>query len=1603
MTLTFLMIIFYFLVQVPSVQRWGVNKLTAYFEEQWGANVKIDGFRLGFTEMLAIEGLLMETPQGDTLIAIGELRCSFNAHLMSLVMSRLDLSSLYLKDVYVNLIREDGVYNYQFIVDYFKTGGSDGGKKPFRLKLEEVSLVNVNFLMDQKDKGFKMRSSIPAGTMQLNDMSLPDAVFDFSSIWINKPEIEISISEDTRDIITQKDIVEVIEDALESDTIEDPDFKILAERFLLDGGNFRMYNNTTYEFEDSQKDAFDDNYIDLNDIHIELESVSVAEVDVAAEICLIKFKTASGWELSRLQAGQFRMNAQMIQLEQFDLQTPTSHLKDALTFRFRSFSDFSEFEDKIMMDARLNESYLSMQDLFYFAPQLKNNRFFINHNKDKIVLSGRVRGRVNNLRGEDLLITLPGNTTFSGEFSGRDFSTPNETILNIEIEDLNTNIQSIKQLIPGLSLPENFNKLGRIRFSGRFDGFYEDFVTFGTLQTDLGQIKTDIQMNIVEGTSKATYRGKLEANNFNLSKWIDNDEFGRISFKAEVKNGTGLTLETVNANMVASVSSLVFRKYEYKNIQFIGSLKRNLISGKLNVKDENMDFTFDGTIDYLSEYPEFDFVSEINNLDLFALNLVNKPLTVSGDIKSNIKIRDISSMHGTASLKDVVISGGEKSFTVIDSLNIIASFIDQPYKTFELYSDILDLSLLGQYDFTSIYPAITNILVRKHPNFSTLLGIQDENANIQSNDFAFDLHLKDSRNLLENFNIPIGRIRDFKFNGNFTNQLNSSFQYEINQLVLPSFTMENVQIDSLLLVAYGNDNSSDLIFNFRHGLIAGVEIVPLDGNITLNNDTLAFNFGSASIMKSFENLDINGKFFMVDDKYHVSFDFLEFEALNNRWKIAEKNFIQFSDSSIYTRNLRFSNGDGMIDISSTGNFGALIQGNDIDIAIFNKSLENTGLKLIGDASFKAEIDNIKTMEGLRIETGIRHFGLNDLLLGKLNANATMNDTKSNLIFNADIGDIEKTLHLDGYYVLPGSDMAGKKYIYEMEAEFDHFPLKVSEFFLNDLIKDTEGTVLGKFTMKGDSLLREVGGEIRIVNAASRLAFLGTRYTIDDAVVKINNTFIDLDSIILGDDLNNKALLRGGMSHSLFDDIRMNLRISSPMFQVLNLQKGENDLFYGKAQGKIDVQIGGSFEETDITVVAETGPNSVISIPLSSAKEAQEQNFIVFINREDGTQENNKVASLKGLSLLMNVAITPDAELQLIFDERTGDIIKGSGRGNIVMELPRNGDFQMNGEFEIEKGEYPFKALVVLDKAFSVKRGGTIIWYGDPLNAYIDLEAEYKGLRTSPYNFISDYIRGDENITKEAKKPTDVDLALKLTGPLLQPAIQFDIQFPTLVGELKNYADNKLRTISADPNELNRVAIGLLAFRGFLPQASDLLSTSAISSTLSSTLTEWVTNQMRVYVNEYLLDTLSRNSFISGLDLDFGLILNPDFADRDLQELPGLGQSQFFIRPRFQLFDDRVLVDFGLNTIGNLDSETGGGFGGDINVEYAFGLARRLRLRFYSQDQPAVFGRRTMFGTGLVYRREYDTFSDIFRFRRKTYTPAPATIKTEEDPDVSGDK
>ena len=69
-------------------------------------------------------------------------------------------------------------------------------------------------------------------------------------------------------------------------------------------------------------------------------------------------------------------------------------------------------------------------------------------------------------------------------------------------------------------------------------------------------------------------------------------------------------------------------------------------------------------------------------------------------------------------------------------------------------------------------------------------------------------------------------------------------------------------------------------------------------------------------------------------------------------------------------------------------------------------------------------------------------------------------------------------------------------------------------------------------------------------------------------------------------------------------------------------------------------------------------------------------------------------------------VTRDADIKLIFDEKIGDVIQGTGNGNLIMEIDRVGNFNMFGSYEVYDGKYDFTLQNVIDKKFRMVQGGT---------------------------------------------------------------------------------------------------------------------------------------------------------------------------------------------------------------------------------------------------------------------------------------------------------
>jgi hypothetical protein len=341
--------------------------------------------------------------------------------------------------------------------------------------------------------------------------------------------------------------------------------------------------------------------------------------------------------------------------------------------------------------------------------------------------------------------------------------------------------------------------------------------------------------------------------------------------------------------------------------------------------------------------------------------------------------------------------------------------------------------------------------------------------------------------------------------------------------------------------------------------------------------------------------------------------------------------------------------------------------------------------------------------------------------------------------------------------------------------------------------------------------------------------------------------------------------------------------------------------------------------------------------------------------------------------------------EIIFDEEVGDILRGQGNGSLSLLIPRDGDLRMFGTYTITEGSYLFTLFDVINKEFSVRPGGTVNWTGDPFEARINISADYENLETPILNFIQEYIVNDTDgkLTTDASRATDVDLSLQLAGLLTKPDISFDIGFPNLDGQLESFANNKRRLLLLDQNELNRQVFGLIVAGQFLP--SDL--SLGISDVFVNTVSEWLSNYFSILLNDLVKNAFGEDAFISSFDFDVAYS-NYRNATSLNASATATGRGSAFEFSFSRDLNNRTTLKSDLNVFNN-DAFRGGNsasgtfVGNNIVLEYVLNDSRTLKLRGYQRLEPDIAGaRRFQVGTGLSWRREFNSFKEFFSSLKK---------------------
>ena len=500
--------------------------------------------------------------------------------------------------------------------------------------------------------------------------------------------------------------------------------------------------------------------------------------------------------------------------------------------------------------------------------------------------------------------------------------------------------------------------------------------------------------------------------------------------------------------------------------------------------------------------------------------------------------------------------------------------------------------------------------------------------------------------------------------------------------------------------------------------------------------------------------------------------------------------------------------------------------------------------------------------------------------------------------------------------------------------------------------------MGEIAVEGEGDAPLLNGLLKLDKSKFHVNYLNTSYSVDDQII-VQPDFIGFNLIKIIDSKGSPAIATGTVFHDNYSKFNYDIGLEFTNFFSLNTTAKDNELFYGVGYASGNANIAGYSNKLILELDLKTEKGTDFKIPLEEGVDVSNSDFLVFTNSPDYNKEKAEEVDLSGIDLSFDLEITPDAKLQIIFDEQIGDIIKAQGNGDLNMIINSIGDFNIYGQYLVDKGDYLFTLQNVINKRFEIAQGSSIYWDGDPYQAVLNMSAIYK-LRAPLYDLFP------SDSSDDFKRRTPIELALKLNDNLMVPSINFDISLPEASEQTKRQLQSVLYINNTDvnPQEMNQQVFGLLVLNRFLPSSTSGATDGGYNAGAQSL------NNGYEFVSNQLSNWASRLSD----KFDVGLKYQP--ADE-------LNTDQFDVSVSTQFFQDRLTFDGNLGYTGdNPDLQNqNSGFVGEFTAVYKLNKDGRYRVKGFNRSVTnSLLQLNSPYtqGIGLFYREDFDTLGELWR-------------------------
>ncbi|WP_207431149.1 translocation/assembly module TamB domain-containing protein [Sabulibacter ruber] len=1426
--------------------------------------------------------------------------------------------------------------------------------RPFK----SVLLQNVRVLDRQKKTLFYIGEA--DADISFFNLFKPDRLH-IASLTLTEPEANL-IKYKGSDTLNMSTFISSLANLITKDTTQASkpfDFKI--DEIVLKNGHFTYHN---------YNDPFIPYGLDYQHLDLERISGKFSDIQIKGDTIhtlITSLTTIDKKSKTYLKDLDTRMTfaPTFWEWDKLNLRVNNSHLANYVRFDYRVFWNFKEFNDSMNVTASFDSTYVTSDDIALFAPVLKDWN-------EKVLLSGKVKGKVKNFRAQDVDIRYGKYTHITGDISADGLPNFRNTFADLVLGPSSINARDIRHFLPKKAY-DMAARAGTVKLKGEFTGFYNDFVANGAFQSALGNVVSDINLKFDKNNiDRSAYSGYLRTSGFDVGGLLgDRSVLKTVALDGRVQ-GSGFSLETAKLNIDARVNAINVNNYNFRNIVVNADLSRQTFNGDLSIKDPNLNMSATGQINLQNNRQVFDLRANVKRADLRSLGFTNQGVVLSTNADVDFTGIKLDEIAGLAEFKNTTLAYSGRTVN-IDSLTVESHFHDG-IRELHVGSEVMALRAGGNFLYSRLFADLQTLVEEYRLNLENnpikIANYYRRKSPMPPASYEVDLdvHLRHIDPVLQAF-APGISISDFStLEGTFRNGPTSVLtligQMDTIRYGKYEFYQNNVEVTSSKLWNTPDVLANAIITSDRQNLGGAGNTEKLYVEGVWNERLISFSSNIAQTGTT-NRANISGNVAFEQDKIQIVFNRSNINVLDKIWSISPQNTIVFEDGVVRFDNITLSNGPQSVNI-----FGVLSRNPQdlLTVNLTNFRLENLNplltSKIDGRLNGQLELRDLYKDVHLTSQITVDTFLIDNQLIGNIAGTTNWNNRESRMSVDLGISrDAKKVLSLTGTYDPDG----GQKEL-DLLAVLDDAQLKIVEPVLKTIMSDLGGTMDGRVRISGRLTGPILKGSVMVTDGSFVFNYLNTKYTFSDRVFFTEND-ISFQNVRVRDIYNNVAIVNGGIFHDGFSNMVLDLRARFNRFMVLNTTRADNPLYYGTAFATGEVTALGSTSNLQVNVTARSENNTSIAIPLDNSTTLERQNFITFVNNNPAVRDTARTdttttivrrgVDLSGIRLNFNLDVDENAYIELIFDERTGDIIRGRGRGNIRMEIDTRGEFAMYGNYEIVQGRYNFTMLGVINKEFNVRPGGTVTWNGDPLEGLLKLTATYTQ-RVSLAPILGD-LSQEEQQSAAARSRYPVTAVMELDGPLTTPQIRLNLEFNDPPSLLEDQITRYLTNIRNDEQELNRQVFSLLAFKRL--SAQDELQVGLGVGDLGSSVGELFSNQLSYWLSQ--IDT--------NLEVDIGV---SGYGNQVLDDVQ-LRLSYTFLEGRLKVTREGSVNN---NRLGNNRSTAAG----DWSVEYYLSKSGQLRLRATYETTPRDFeanataSRQTV---SVLHQANFDRFGELFRRRR----------------------